>query len=149
MTMNEHDEKRSRMLEKVRKLLAMGRDGRGNANEEEIAMRQAAKLMAEYGIEDAEVNMAALDAGAMIFGETEIRADGRETAAPCKSYSVWCGVLAVGVARFTDSVVVRDRTAQGERLKFMGEREDVLLARWLFGVLAVSVQQERNASGWT
>lgn len=47
--MSEHDEKRARMLEKVRKLLAMGRDGRGNANEEEIALRQAARLMAEFG----------------------------------------------------------------------------------------------------
>src|SRR3990167_6725294 len=128
MTMNEHDEKRMRMLEKVRKLLAMGRDGRGNANEEETAMRQASRLMAEYGIAEAEVDMAALDCGTMIFGETDIRADGRDNTAPCKSFSVWCGVIAVGVARFTDTVTVRERTAQGERLKFRGEKQDVLLA---------------------
>ena len=48
------NEKRARMLEKVRKLLAMGRDGRGNATEEETALRHASKLMAEWGIEDLE-----------------------------------------------------------------------------------------------
>ena len=46
----DRNERRARMLEKVRKLLAMARDGRGNENEETIAMRQANKIMAEYGI---------------------------------------------------------------------------------------------------
>ena len=61
----ERIERRARMLEKVRKLLAMGRDARGNANESEIAMRQANKLMAEYGIAEAECDMTAIQAGAV------------------------------------------------------------------------------------
>lgn len=147
--MDTQDERRARMMEKVRKLLAMARDGRGNANEEEIAMRQANKLMAEFGIAESEVDMAALDSGAMSFGETDMRADGRDIKAPLQSYSTWCGVLAVGVARFTDSVVTRKTTELGQRIVFRGEKNDVLFARWLFGVLAISVQSERNSSGWT
>ena len=70
-------ERRARMLEKVRKLLAIAKDGRGNANEEETAMRHANKIMAEYGIEEAECDMTAIDAGEMVFGEAQCGPDGR------------------------------------------------------------------------
>lgn len=144
------DERRARTLEKVRKLLNMARDGRGNANEEEIAMRQANKLMAEYGIAEAECDMAAIDAGEMQFGEAQCGPDGRAPAAGVvyKSAPTWCGVLGVGVGRFTDTIIARKRTANGEMYVFRGERNDVLLARWIFGVLVASVQNEQRASGW-
>jgi len=147
----ERNERRARMLEKVRKLLAMGRDGRGNAHEEEIAMRQANKLMAEYGIAEAECDMAAIDAGEMEYGAAQCGPDGRapEQGKVYRTMPGYAGVLAVGVARFTDSVVVRKRTAQGEMLVFQGERQDVLLARWVFGVLIESILREQKASGWT
>jgi hypothetical protein len=148
---SERNERRARMLEKVRKLLSMARDGRGNDNEEEIAMRQANKLMAEYGIAEAECDMSAINAGDMSFGEAQCGPDGRapEQGKVYRSVPAWAGVLGVGVARFTDSVIVRKRTANGEMFVFQGEREDVLLARWLFGVLVQSIQSEQRASGWT
>jgi len=145
----EREEKRARMLDKVRKLLAMARDGRGNANEEETAMRHASRLMAEYGISEADADMAAINAGEMIFGETTARADGRETGKPLRSCPAWAGTLAVGCARFCDAVVRRKMTAAGEVLVFQGERDDVLLARWLFGVLVNALQHEQRMSGWT
>src|SRR3990167_5146728 len=146
----ERIERRARMLEKVRKLLAMGRDARGNANESEIAMRQANKLMAEYGIAEAECDMTAIQAGEMVFGAAQCGPDGRapEQGRVYKSCPTWAGILAVGVARFTDSVIVRKMTANGDMLVFQGEREDVLLARWIFGVLIASIQSEQRASGW-
>lgn len=139
------------MLEKVRKLLAMGRDGRGNANEEETAMRHANKIMAEYGIAEAECDMLAIQAGEMVFGETLCGADGRapEQGKVYKSCPCYAGILAIGVARFTDSIISRKVTANGEMLCFRGEREDVLLARWLFGVLVNSILAEQRKSGWT
>jgi hypothetical protein len=48
--------KRDAMLAKIKKLLALGRDG-SNENESATAMRQASKLMAEYSISEAEADM--------------------------------------------------------------------------------------------
>lgn len=145
------DERRQRMLEKVRKLLAMGRDGRGNDTEQETAMRQANILMAQYGIDEAEADMTAIDAGEMIFGAAQCGPDGK---APVpgqvyRSMPGYAGILSIGVAKFTDSVVIRRITANGEILVFQGEREDVLLARWMFGVLVNSILAEQKVSGWT
>jgi len=149
--MEERIEKRARMLEKVRKLLAMARDGRGNEHEEQIAMRQANRLMAEYGIAEAEADMAAIDRGEMVFGTVQCGPDGRapEQGRVYRSMPSYAGILSIGVARFTDSVVVRKRNEFGELLVFQGEKEDVLLARWLFGVLVESILREQRKSGWT
>ncbi len=148
---NAQQGRRERMLEKVRKLLAMGRDGRGNATEEETAMRQANKLMAEYGIAEAECDMAAINAGEMSFGEAMSGPDGRapEAGRVYRSMPGYVGILAIGIARFTDSVVVRKHTANGEMLAFQGEKQDVLFARWLVAVLVNSILSEQKASGWT
>jgi hypothetical protein len=139
------------MLEKVRKLLAMGRDGRGNENEQEIAMRQANRLMAEFGIAEAECDMAALAADEMVFGESQCGPDGRapEQGTVYRSTPLWAGILSVGVARFCDAIVSLRDGANGRVLVFRGEREDVLLARWVFGVLVDSIQRSQKASGWT
>ena len=147
----ERDERRERMLEKVRKLLNMARDGRGNANEEETAMRQANNLMAEYGIAEAECDMAAIDAGELEYGEAQCGPDGQAPAQGkvYRSCPTWAGVLCIGVARFTDSVVVRKRTEHGEMFVFRGEKQDVLLARWIFSCLVKSIQSEQRSSGWT
>lgn len=71
-------QRRERMMQRVRKLLNMAKDGRGNAHEEETAMRQANKIMAAYGIEEAEVDMAALDSDAVEYGEETCAPDGGE-----------------------------------------------------------------------
>lgn len=149
--MNAQDERRAKMLDKVRKLLAMGRDGRGNATEEEIAMKQANKIMAEYGIEEAECDMAAINAGEMIFGEAQCGADGRapEAGKVYRSAPTWAGILCVGVAKFTDSIAGRKRTVNGDMFTFRGEKNDVLLARWIFGCLIEQIQREQRGSGWT
>lgn len=147
----ERNERRQEMLAKVRKLLAMGRDGRGNEFEEEAAMRQANKIMAAYGIAEAEVDMAAIDAGEMIFGETKCGPDGRapEQGRVYRQMPSYAAVLSVGVARFCDAIVSRIRNEYGDLLVFKGEKEDVLLARWIFGVLVDSILAEQKKSGWT
>lgn len=143
--------RRAKMLDKVRKLLNMGRHAASNDTEAETAMRQANKLMAEFGIAEAECDMAAMQAGEMVYGQASCGSDGRapEQGKVYRSAPVWCGTLGVGVARFTDSIIIRKRTENGELFVFQGEREDVLLARWLFGVLVESINRERAKSGWT
>jgi len=42
-------------LERIKKLLAMARDDRGNENESQTAMLKAQKLMVEYGINEAQL----------------------------------------------------------------------------------------------
>jgi len=147
----ERAERRAKMLEKVRKLLAMAKDGRGNAHEEEIAMRQANKLMAEFGIDEAEADMSAIDAGEMIFGEAQCGPDGRapEPGKVVRSVPSYASILALGVAYFTDTNCIGKNTANGKMIVFQGEREDCLLARWVFGVLIRSILTEQAASGWS
>lgn len=148
---NDRNDRRARMLDKVRKLLAMARHDNGNETEQSTAMRQANKIMAEFGIAEAECDMAAIDAGEMQFGEARCGPDGRAPAQGrvYRTMPTYAGILAVGVARFTDSVVIRKTTEAGEMLAFRGEREDVLLARWVFGVLGASILSEQARSGWT
>lgn len=144
---DDRNERRERMLAKVRKLLAMAHDGRGNTHEAETAMRQANKLMAEYGIAEAEADMAHINE--VVYGETSCAPDGRSAGGRVwRSCPAWAGILALGVAAFTDSVCTRRRTLDGETLVFQGEQQDVTLARWLFGVLVESMQAEQKQSGW-
>lgn len=121
----QHNERRAKMLEKVRKLLSMARDGRGNQHEEEAALRQASKLMAEFGIAEAECDMAAIEAGEMIFGETTVTPDGKPSkeGKVYRSSPAWAGILAVGVAKFTDSIVAYTRTANGKAFVFRGKKK--------------------------
>lgn len=143
-------ERRAKMLDKVRKLLAMGKDGRGNEHEAETAMRQANRLMAEFGIEEAECDMGQIDRGEMLFGEAQFGHDGK---APTqgkvyRSAPTYAGILVVGVGRFCDAIAGRKRTEHGELFTFKGEKNDVLFARWVFGVLIESILSEQKASGW-
>ena len=137
----EASERNKKML-RIRKLLAMGKDDRGNEHETEAAMRMANKLMAELGIEEADVNMAALDANTMQFGEQLVHPDGKEFVAGMQPKahdpkSKWQGFLGVGVADFCDCIASLDRhPVWGVVIKFKGEREDVAFAVWLHKVLA-------------
>lgn len=144
-------ERRRKMLDRVRKLLAMGNDGRGNAHEMENALRQASRIMAEYGISEADADLSALDAGTMTFGETFVKPDGMKagTGRTFTEMPTWVSVLSLGVAYFTDSISTINRTAHGIGIKFQGEKNDVTLASWLMGVLVDEVQRAQTASGWT
>lgn len=139
--------KRERLLAKIHKLMKFGNDARGNEHEMETALRQAAKLMAEHGISEAEADMAALDEGSMVFGEVYARADGTENGRSFKEVRKYAQWLAVGVARFTDTIArITHDEVKGAGLKFQGEKNDVVMARWLFGVLAQEVLRATRES---
>ena len=52
---------REKAIDKIRKLLAMANDGRGNEQEAETAARQAEKMMRAYQVEAADVVMKELE----------------------------------------------------------------------------------------
>jgi hypothetical protein len=147
----EQNDKRAAMMAKLRKIMAIAKDGRGNENEESAALERANQLMAEYGIAEAECDISAIEAGEMEFGEVQVCPDGT-VPAPGKVYRTcptWAGVLAIGVARFTDTVVKQKVVDCGNVFAFQGEKNDVLFARWIFGVLTESIHAEQKKSGWT
>lgn len=153
-TPESRDARRARLLDKIRKLRNLGADARGNEHETEAALRQAAALMAQHAIAEAELDMRDLDAGAVIMGECDVRPDGctHEQAQarmrkPMKDLPGWAGTLAVGCAQFCDCQVIGawDRVA-GRVLRFQGEKGDVTTARWLFGVLIASINNAQAAS---
>jgi hypothetical protein len=151
MDKTQQNERRAIMIEKVRKVLNMAKDSGGNDNEKQAALATANKLMADYGIAEADCDISILDANEMDFGEVEVGPDGTipQQGKVYRSFPTWTGVLAVGIARFTDSIVVRKTTANGQILVFQGEKNDVLFARWMFTVLVESIQREQKQSGWT
>ncbi len=151
MTDEQKSIRRAAMIEKVRKIMAIARDGRGNVNEEQAALERANALMAEYGIAEAECDMGMLDRNEMEYGEVEVGLDGQPLK-PGKVYRklpTWTSMLSLGVARFTDTIVGTKTTASGLVFVYRGEKNDVLFARWLLGVLVEAVQREQKASGWT
>lgn len=149
---NTYEQRRTRMLEKVRKLLAMGTDSRGNSNESETAMRQANKLMAEFGIEESEIDMQALDRDELVYGEVPVNLDGMP-AGTGKAYTqvpAYIGILSLGVAIFTDTIAVNRRGPDNRiSLVYRGEKGDVILAKWLFCTLVKDIRLEQVLSGFT
>lgn len=131
---------RLRAMDKIRKLLAMANDGRGNEQEAETAARQAEAMMRIYQVEAADIILEeiekedAFDRGleAAYYGPT----DPRHIPA---SASGWVGVIAIGCgAAFTckvDTVV----TPQGVKVRFSGYSLDVQLCRWVFVYLCQTV----------
>ena len=109
----EASERNKKML-RIRKLLAMGKDDRGNEHETEAAMRMANKLMAELGIEEADINMAALDANTMQFGEQLVHPDGKEFVAGMKPKAIDSTSSMKSPARRT-SVITAAKTFFGFR----------------------------------
>lgn len=146
----EQNKRREEMLEKVRKVLAMARDNGGNENEKQAALDRANKLMAAYGIQEAEIDMDQIEKNDMIFGECQAGPDGKapEKGKVYRQFPTWAGVLSIGIARFTGTITVRRRNEFGEVCIFQGEKNDVLFARWLFGALVHQIQIEQLASGW-
>jgi len=131
------------VVTKLRKLLAMGQDGRGNENEAETALRQAEALMRKHGLELSDVNTAA-DIGYDFHRELMELEHGVKV-------PIWINLLAAGIESFTDTVfhIVQIRAPYADNLKvqrvlFCGVREDVMLASWLLRYLMEAIDKERK-----
>lgn len=135
---------RDSALRKAQKLMAMAQDGRGNDNEAERALAQAEALMRKFGIEASEVAT-----------ETPVEYDWGSGFAPygvprqpAKSVPSWYGIVAMGVAKFTDTLVKQQySTDKGYGVGFFGEASDVLFAVWLVTYLRDAVWRETKKYG--
>lgn len=143
---NNNDERMDvpeKVLERIKKMLRMAEDARGNPNEAANAAAMAAKLMQKYN----------LDAASMILGDLEGRADAglvKEMGMRPSEWSVmpgWMVSLSISVADLFDCKV---RMAWDYRQKsvnrkpyinvvFFGYKTDVQVCQWTFKYLVDQV----------
>lgn len=119
--------KKESLLEKIRKLLNMASDGRGNKNEIQAALLKAQKIMAENGISHTDITMGTnseievMDTSIMGF----------------KSLERWHGALGKIICDNFKCFCYIDRKRKGYRellksVNFVGFDEDVGIAKEIF-----------------
>lgn len=115
-------------MRRIRKLLAIAEDSRGDPNECAAAARMAESIMRKYQIDHADVISAELqreDAFDNAFVGTTMDPEGAS-----KTASGWAGILAVQVANLYDCQARYGWTPQhGKSIKFSGYKLDTELAR--------------------
>lgn len=125
------------ILRRVKKLLAIADDSRGNPNEAAAAAAQAEKIMRAYNIEHADVLRADILAGRALFGTRTCSANMKsKTKAPPRTKRVpsWAGRLAARVAMLNDVqglYVFRPEPL----VEFRGMDADAEVAAWMFDYL--------------
>jgi hypothetical protein len=137
---------RERGIEKIRKLLAVARDGGASENEAATAARQAEKMMRALQIDASELVLKDMENDEAF--ERELAAaspDVRPRQIPTK-VPAWVGIIAVGVARMTTTKVDVVRTPAGVMVRFSGYAMDTAFARWTFDYLIGSVYERSRKS---
>ena len=116
------------VMRRIKKLLAIAEDSRGDPNECAAAARMAESIMRKYQIDHADVISAELqreDAFDSTFVGTTMDPEGAS-----KEASGWAGILAVQVANLYDCQARYSWSAKhGKSLKFSGYKLDTELAR--------------------
>lgn len=126
-----------RAKEKVAKLMALAQNAGATEGEAENAMRQADALMRKFGFEEGDLKEGKPRAGFDWATEFAPYGIARQ---PAKTLPGWYGMLAVGVANFTDTIVRQhDHREKGRGVGYYGDRSDVLFATWLITYLRDTV----------
>lgn len=127
------------ILRRVRKLLAIAEDGRGDPNEAAAAAQQAERIMRKYQIEHADAILAGLQ-NTQDFAEGTCGA-GENPFAP-GAHSTAAGRLAVAVAKLHDC---QARLTDADRsIQFCGFKMDVQLARYTYMMLVNNMVASAN-----
>lgn len=126
-----------RIIDKIKKLLALAADPGAAPNEAETARRQAEALMAKHRIEEAEVLLASGTAKP-VFELVTVRmsATPHYPGHTPKQIPEWINLLSYGVAVFTEIRLSLVTTRDGAQIKLMGTVADVTLAQWMIETLA-------------
>lgn len=131
---------REKAMEKIRKLLAMANDGRGNENEAAAAARQAEKMMRAWQVSAADVVLKELEQDeAFDRGLADAYFGPRDPRHVPAGASGWVGVTAIGVGRLCTCKVDLVDTKDGVKVRFSGYSMDVALAQWLYHYLCTTV----------
>lgn len=140
MSMSEQDKQRAK--DKIRKLLAMGLDGRGNEYEAERAMVQAEALMRKYGIDQAELEEQTItydwDSVSVAYNRTD--PNWRVTRLP-----MWWQWLCTGVGKYTDTLVNTCHVSGQLGIMFKGDAQDLTVAEWMIVYLQEQVDKRTEA----
>lgn len=136
---NSERAQRDRVLRRIKKMLAMADDTRGNPNEIAAFAAQAASLMRRYNIEHSEVLAAEIRSGVDIVCE-DIAPPNYDKRVP-----YWYNVLGTIVGRTmccqTRLLWVRVDGKSKLSLKLFGYRPDIEVSQWLFSYLIGQVQK--------
>lgn len=124
----EEADKLADVMRRVRKLLAIAEDSRGDPNECAAAARMAESIMRKFQIEHADVISQELQQGDA-FGTADVGTTLNPEAAS-KNKTGWSGILAVAVAEMYDTQARYEWTPQyGKTVRFSGYKVDVEMAR--------------------
>lgn len=130
---------RSKIVERLRKLLAMAEDA-SSPNEAAIAARRAKALMDEYNLTHADALTSGLSLDDILHqtaGEAHRR------------FPEWLSSLAVAVAEYSDCTAVFDWAVKnGQERKivaFRGERSDLEIAKYLYVFLDRTIRNMTKA----
>jgi len=122
----------SKIIERVRKLLAMANDA-SSPNEAAIAAERARKLMDKHSLTQADVE--ALESGNGTFAEIR-------TGEARKFMAKWEQWLAVSAASLNDCIAQRPHVGGGKsKIEFCGEESDAQVAASMFDYLVSTVKR--------
>lgn len=129
-----------RIIDRVRKLLALAQDPSAAPNEADTAGRMAASLMAKYNLD-----LAALT-DAELLKEWDITEAGMPGVRPGKKNAAtaptWIRILAFGVKVYTRTRCFH----RGAMVYYRGARQDVELAHWMLKALIELAYKQSKAS---
>lgn len=135
---------RDRALDKIRKLLAMANDGRGNEAEAMIAARQAEAMMRKFNIDYAEAIAKEIKSGAGIVHK-DVVATAKDNGTPTVRTPTWAQFLAVRVGNLYDAPVrfahIKTKLGTEQCIRFHGYSADVDVAVWTFEFLVATVNR--------
>ena len=133
------EQAKDRAMDKIRKLLAMARDGRGNEHEAAAAASQAEKLMRYWQIDSAEEIMQEIEKNEAFERELEdVSFEGLKGHVP-KQVPPWVGFVALGCGILFTCKVDIVNSPLGLKVRFSGYQMDVMLCRWVYRILCEAV----------
>lgn len=130
------------ILRRVRKLLAIAEDARGDPNECAAAAAQAEKIMRKYQIDNAAVLLAGMQSAADFHSTT--CGHGLDPFDKKAAFSRPAGIIAVAVAKLYDAQVMAHPGSFS--FAFCGMRLDALLARYTYLMLLANM--DARATIW-
>lgn len=134
-----------KVLAKIRKMLAMAENDRGdNINESAVAASMAEKLMRKFNLSHADVLLEELDDDSMVAYETNV---GYKSRVP-----TWVSAIIVATARLHDCEAqynhegYRNKTGYHYKkiITFLGDKGDVIVAAWVFEYLMKEIKRHTN-----
>lgn len=129
----------TKILGRVRKLLAIANDTRANPNEAAAAAAQAENIMRKFNLDNADVLLKEAAAGTAEFDTANVSAYMKRDVPNNhvqKRTPKWAGWLAIRVAKLNDCEVriVWDKV-RGSVIQFCGYVADIQVAAWMYDYL--------------